>query len=311
MRLIRFSLKAFRSGVHLPNERKNGIPSGREREDVHRATSESENAVVTYEEKSQRGDTSARNDFLAGMEIQAMAEVAGFRVLRIQLSKGQHIDWFTAEHAHTTFFACEDGLTIQLKNPPIRWPLRAGEIYTVPPRMELTVFSESGAALSFAMLQYGGSLNTVRTSAPERNFSFGRSIPPSSDIGPRPPASEDELHLYHHGLKRMDILALQPDLRAVVQAHGPFECVPWHTHDNIADTFFAMEGYVQIAIKDPDDAVVLAPGEIYSVPAGQPHFVSGADGKECTVMVVQGVGIYNYKAYLEDMRGAVEDMILK
>ncbi len=109
----------------------------------------------------------------------------------------------------------------------------------------------------------------------------------------------------------MDILAIQPQLRVVVQAHGPYECVPWHTHDNVADTFLAMDGYVQLAVKDPDEIIILAPGEIYSVVAKRPHFVSSVGSAECTVMVLQGVGFYNYKAYLGDMRGAVEGMILR
>ena len=266
---------------------------------------------MTNKSKPYADHNAAHHNFLAEVETESMAKVAGFKVTRVRLSEGQRIGWFTAEHAYTTFFACEDGLTIQLKNPPIRWPLRAGEIYTVPPRMELTICSENGAPLSFVVLQYGASLETAPADAPKSNFSFGRSMPEPIEIGPRPAPREDELHRYRHGLKRMDILTLQPELRVVVQAHGPYECVPWHTHDNIADTFLAMEGYVQVAVKDPDDVIVLAPGEIYSVPAGQPHFVSGADGGECTVMVVQGVGIYNYKAYLEDSRGSVENMILR
>lgn len=257
------------------------------------------------------GTAGAAHDFLAGHETETIADVPGFRVSRVRLSAGAQVDWFKSEQANMTFFACEDGLTLRIKNPPLRWPLRAGEIYTVPPNMELSVFSDDGAPLSFVTLQYGSSLKTVATPAPESDFSFGRSMPAVADAGPRPAGREDDLDRCRHGLKRMDILVLQPRLRVVVQAHGPRECVPWHTHDNIADTFLAMEGYVRIAVKDPDEVIVLAPGEIYSVPAGQPHFVTGIDDEECTVMVLQGVGTYNYKAYLADMRGAVADMILR
>lgn len=250
-------------------------------------------------------------DFCGDARVETIAETPGFRVRHVSLSEGQSLKWFRMNHASTTFFACNDGLTIRLKNPPIRWNLRAGETYTVPPHMELTACSENGQPISFVALQYGDSLKADPVEGPSSDFSFGRSMTPRPGIGPRPAASDKELHRYRHGLQRMDILALFPELRVVVQAHGPYECVPFHTHDNVCDTFLAMEGYSLLALKDPDEVIVLAPGESHPVAARRPHFVGGVDGAPCTVMVLQGVGVYNYKAFKADMRGAVENMVLE
>jgi len=52
------------------------------------------------------------------------------------------------------------------------------------------------------------------------------------------------------------------------------------------------EWYAEWAL--PDGARVLAPGEVYTVPAGVPHMVSGNAGQPCELLILQGVGVYNY-----------------
>ena len=91
-----------------------------------------------------------------------------------------------------------------------------------------------------------------------------------------------------------ELIAQAPGLRVQVLTIGPGQCVPWHHHTEIADTFFGLEGTVSIALRDPDETHRLAVGERLTVPPGRPHRVSGADDGRCAFLIVQGVGVYDY-----------------
>ena len=75
---------------------------------------------------------------------------------------------------------------------------------------------------------------------------------------------------------------------------GEFRCVPWHTHDEVTDTFFCIEGPMRVEVSDPDHTYVLLAGQTCEVPARRPHFVSGTSGNPCVFLVMQGIGQYNY-----------------
>ena len=70
--------------------------------------------------------------------------------------------------------------------------------------------------------------------------------------------------------------------------------VPWHSHSNVNDDFFCMEGPMQIELRDPDRIQLLQPGETWRVISGQPHRVRGINGNPCRFMLVQGVGKYDF-----------------
>ncbi len=89
-------------------------------------------------------------------------------------------------------------------------------------------------------------------------------------------------------------LAEAPGLRVRLLALDAGQCVPWHYHTRITDTFFCMQGPMQILTRNPDATHVLQPGETLAVPPDTPHYVSGEDGGPCRFMIVQGVGEYDY-----------------
>ena len=74
------------------------------------------------------------------------------------------------------------------------------------------------------------------------------------------------------------------------------ECVPWHHHSIISDTFVCIDGPMQILTRDPNERRVLQVGERTTVEAGMPHRVSGLDDAPCRFVIVQGVGRYDYIA---------------
>ena len=89
-------------------------------------------------------------------------------------------------------------------------------------------------------------------------------------------------------------IAETPDLRVRMLALDRGQQVPWHYHSNITDTFFCMEGPMQVTTRNPDRVHVLEPGGTFAVAPGVPHLVTGVDGGACRFIVVQGVGVYDY-----------------
>ena len=97
-----------------------------------------------------------------------------------------------------------------------------------------------------------------------------------------------------YATKRRETIAEVPNLRVRLLALGKGQCVPWHYHNNITDTFFCMEGPMQVTTRNPDKVHVLEPGGTLAVAPRTPHLVTGVDDGQCQFMVVQGVGVYDY-----------------
>ena len=70
--------------------------------------------------------------------------------------------------------------------------------------------------------------------------------------------------------------------------------VPWHSHTNITDTFYVLEGHMRLFLQDPKEEVNLKPGEIHVVGAARPHLVTNGGTKSLTFLVLQGIGEYDY-----------------
>jgi quercetin dioxygenase-like cupin family protein len=74
----------------------------------------------------------------------------------------------------------------------------------------------------------------------------------------------------------------------------PTQKVPWHSHNNIDDTFYVIEGRVRLFLKGPAEDVRLGPGDIYRVKAQRPHLVTNDGDSSATFLVLQGIGEYDY-----------------
>jgi len=91
-----------------------------------------------------------------------------------------------------------------------------------------------------------------------------------------------------------ELIAESRGLRVQVLTIGPGQCVPWHRHTEIRDTFFCLEGRVLLETREPEATIRLSVGQRAAVPPGQPHRVSGVDDAGCSFVIVQGVGEYDY-----------------
>ena len=99
-----------------------------------------------------------------------------------------------------------------------------------------------------------------------------------------------------YDIEGREVIAAVKGLRTQILTIGPDQCVPWHHHSEVTDTFFCIEGPMQIETRNPDDQQVLSPGETTAVGAGQPHRVSGVADGRCKFLIIQGVGEYDFVA---------------
>jgi quercetin dioxygenase-like cupin family protein len=84
------------------------------------------------------------------------------------------------------------------------------------------------------------------------------------------------------------------DLRVVVLTLAAGQCVPWHYHSTITDSFVCLEGPMVVETRAPHAAHLLQPGERCAVTPKTAHYVHGKDDGPCKFMLVQGVGVYDY-----------------
>lgn len=230
--------------------------------------------------------------------VEVLAEVPGLRARRMALAPSAGIDWHRARRATTLVFVAEGRLAVQIQRPPFRCVLQPGEIYSVPQGVDMTAFTPPDAPARFCIFEHGEDFVREPSEAPtlahvgERSASR-REVRAGADGGPLPHDAEHSERLVP-GLVRMDVVASPPSLRLIVQGHGENECIPFHSHDQITDTFFAVNGQVRVETRDPDAAHVLMPGDSVAVPAGVAHRVSGNAGQPCEMLILQGVGRYNY-----------------
>ena len=102
------------------------------------------------------------------------------------------------------------------------------------------------------------------------------------------PAVKDASGLYE--VERRGYHAARPGFRIAELQISPTQKVPWHSHSNVQDTFYVIEGELRLFMKDPEEDVRLKPSETYSVRAGRPHLVTNAGKTSATFLVLQGIG---------------------
>ena len=84
------------------------------------------------------------------------------------------------------------------------------------------------------------------------------------------------------------------DMRARLLTLAAGQCVPWHYHSAISDSFVCLQGPMVVETRAPRATHVLRPGERCVVPPKTAHYVHGLDDGPCQFMVLQGVGEYDF-----------------
>ena len=103
---------------------------------------------------------------------------------------------------------------------------------------------------------------------------------------------KDASHLYE--VERRARHAVRPGFHISELQLSPTQKVPWHYHTNISDTFYVLEGQMQLFLQNPKQEVRLGPGESFVAVAKRPHLVTNGGTTSLTFLILQGIGEYDY-----------------
>jgi quercetin dioxygenase-like cupin family protein len=203
--------------------------------------------------------------------------------------------WLTGR-ASLTLVGMAGTVAVDTVDPDYTFHLRPGQLYTVPPGLTYRIGNDTAGPARYLRFAAGGPYAPVETEGPADHRSAIATIAVSADFdrAALAMALDEDWGAYTPGLVRLDTVAKAPGLRIIVQSLGPWQCVPWHRHDVIADSFFCLDQPMRVETRDPRRSHVLLPGETLTVPKGMPHFVSGVAGGPSRALLVQGVGQYNH-----------------
>ena len=98
----------------------------------------------------------------------------------------------------------------------------------------------------------------------------------------------------NYTVKNVETVAAGKDVQARLFTLAPGEVIPWHSHSEIADHFFVLDGELTVETRAPDDYRTLGTGERYQINAGHAHQTSNRGTRDCRFLIVQGVGRYDF-----------------
>ena len=87
-----------------------------------------------------------------------------------------------------------------------------------------------------------------------------------------------------------ELVAEGADLRVQVLTLAAGQCVPWHYHTEISDSFVCLEEPMVVETRAPRHVYRLLPGERCAVPPKTAHYVHGEAEGACRFLIVQGRG---------------------
>jgi quercetin dioxygenase-like cupin family protein len=101
---------------------------------------------------------------------------------------------------------------------------------------------------------------------------------------PASPATEVERRAYY---------AERPGFRIQELQISPSQEVPWHYHHEVQDNLYVLEGQLRVFLRDPDEEVLLSPGETQTIRPGRAHRITNAGPGSATFFNMQA-GTYDY-----------------
>jgi quercetin dioxygenase-like cupin family protein len=105
-------------------------------------------------------------------------------------------------------------------------------------------------------------------------------------------AIKDASHLYE--VERRAEHAARPGFRITELQLSPTQKVPWHYHNNVADTFYVLQGELRVFLQEPKQEVRLSAGQTFTAPPRRPHLVTNGGKHSVTFLVLQGIGEYDF-----------------
>ena len=90
------------------------------------------------------------------------------------------------------------------------------------------------------------------------------------------------------------IQAQRPDLRVSLLTLEAGKGLPWHDHSEVSDLFVCATGKLRIEAREPEEVVVLLPGETFVIAARRAHKVTAEGDEPCRYVIVRDGGAYDF-----------------
>jgi quercetin dioxygenase-like cupin family protein len=93
--------------------------------------------------------------------------------------------------------------------------------------------------------------------------------------------AKEQQKITNYTVKNVETVAAGTDVQARLFTLAPGEVIPWHSHSEIADHFFVLDGELTVETRAPDDYRTLGIGERYQINAGHAHQTSNRGTRDC------------------------------
>jgi quercetin dioxygenase-like cupin family protein len=90
------------------------------------------------------------------------------------------------------------------------------------------------------------------------------------------------------------VIVQTQDVRVAEFALAPGDGQPWHHHSAITDTFYGLEGLIEVEVREPAKQAFLRPGEKFSVSPNTVHRARNAHDTTSRYLLIQGGGTYDF-----------------
>jgi mannose-6-phosphate isomerase-like protein (cupin superfamily) len=107
---------------------------------------------------------------------------------------------------------------------------------------------------------------------------------------------EDGTHLYPVGERKK--YGERVGFKITELLLGVGQCIPWHRHSKVFDTFYVIEGRLRIDMEEPQEHVILLPTQTYTVIRRRPHRVASDNDESVRFLVIgdaQDQGSYDFE----------------
>jgi quercetin dioxygenase-like cupin family protein len=91
-----------------------------------------------------------------------------------------------------------------------------------------------------------------------------------------------------------EVIIKTQDVNVRVLSLDSHEIAPWHFHSEVIDNMFCLTGTLKVRLINPDETMVILPGERCEVNPGRVHRVENQGQNQVKYLLVQGVGKYDF-----------------
>jgi quercetin dioxygenase-like cupin family protein len=89
-------------------------------------------------------------------------------------------------------------------------------------------------------------------------------------------------------------LAKTPDVNVRVNTLHPSQGTPWHFHTIVTDNVFSLDPGVEVGLRQPDETLLLEPGQRVVIAPGRVHRVVNTTSRPARYLLIQATGRYDF-----------------